>query len=311
VTMMERIEKMRVSDDALDLVFQKARTYNAWLPKPVPEELLRQLYDTLKWKPTSANISPARFLFVRSTAAKERLRPSLAPGNVEKTMAAPVTVIIAYDLKFYDKVPRLFPHYPAMRDMFVKNPQLIQETALRNSTLQGAYMILAARSLGLDCGPMSGFDNAKLDEEFFAAGKCESCEQEFFPEGHVKSNFLCNIALFSLIPSAISPMESDFLATTARKIRDPHLRRNLGPKSRRIRDPGRSIFASDSHQGLGFLGQDGTVNHSHEKFRQRRSTWQKPSAVETWEWTATLWQRAKRTRTSCSRPRNMRVRPTT
>src|SRR5579872_5650635 len=98
-----------------------------------------------------------------------------------------------YDLKFYDKLPRLFPNYPAMRDMFVNNPQLIQETALRNSTLQGAYMILAARALGLDCGPMSGFDNAKLDEEFFAAGKCESCEQEFFPEGHVKSNFLCNI----------------------------------------------------------------------------------------------------------------------
>ncbi len=170
MTMMERIEKMRVSDDALDLVFRKARTYNAWLPKPVPEEQLRQLYDTLKWGPTSANISPARFLFIRSTAAKERLRPSLA-----------------------HKVPRLFPHYPAMRDMFVKNPQLIQETALRNSTLQGAYMILAARALGLDCGPMSGFDNAKLDEEFFAAGKCESCEQEFFPEGHVKSNFLCNI----------------------------------------------------------------------------------------------------------------------
>ena len=96
-------------------------------------------------------------------------------------MTAPVTVIIAYDLKFYDKVPRLFPHDPAMRDMFVKNPQLIQETALRNSTLQGAYMILAARALGLDCGPMSGFDNAKLDEEFFAAGKCESCEQEFSP----------------------------------------------------------------------------------------------------------------------------------
>jgi nitroreductase len=102
VTRMERIEKMRVSDDALDLVFRKARTYNAWLSKPVPDELLRQLYDTVKWGPTSANISPARFLFIRSTAAKERLRPSLAPGNVEKTMAAPVTVIIAYDLKFYD-----------------------------------------------------------------------------------------------------------------------------------------------------------------------------------------------------------------
>ena len=108
-------------------------------------------------------------------------------------MAAPVTVIVGYDLKFYDKLPRLFPHYPAMRDMFVNNPQLIRETALRNSTLQGAYMILAARALGLDCGPMSGFDNAKLNEEFFAAGKYESSVEEFFPEGHVKSNFLCSI----------------------------------------------------------------------------------------------------------------------
>ena len=132
MTIMERVEKMRVSDDALDLMFRKARTYNAWLPKPVPDELLRQLYDTLKWGPTSANICPARFVFIRSTAAKERLRPSLAPGNVEKTMAAPVAVI---DLKFYDKLPRLFPHYPAMRHTFVNNPQMIQETALRNSTL--------------------------------------------------------------------------------------------------------------------------------------------------------------------------------
>ena len=135
MTIMERVEKMRVSDDALDLMFRKARTYNAWLPKPVPDELLRQLYDTLKWGPTSANICPARFVFIRPTAAKERLRPSLAPGNVEKTMAAPVTVIVAYDLKFYDKLPRLFPHYPAMRHTFVNNPQMIQETALRNSTL--------------------------------------------------------------------------------------------------------------------------------------------------------------------------------
>jgi 3-hydroxypropanoate dehydrogenase len=190
---METTEKIRVSDAALDLVFRQARTYNAWLPKPVPDELLQQLYNTLKWGPTSANINPARFVFIRSRAAKERLRPSLAPGNVAKTMAAPVTVIIAYDLKFYDKLPRLFPHYPAMRDMFVNNPQLIQETALRNSTLQGAYMILAARALGLDCGPMSGFDNAKLDEEFFAAGRDQSSEQEFFPEGHVKSTFLCNM----------------------------------------------------------------------------------------------------------------------
>jgi 3-hydroxypropanoate dehydrogenase len=193
VTTIETVEKMRASDEALDLVFRKARTYNGWLPKPVPDELLKQLYNTLKWGPTSANNSPARFVFIRSKAAKERLRPSLAPGNVEKTMAAPVTVIVAYDLKFYDKLPRLFPRNPGMRDMFVKNPQLIQETALRNSTLQGAYMILAARALGLDCGPMSGFDNAKLDEEFFAAGKTELSGEEFFPVGHVKSNFLCNI----------------------------------------------------------------------------------------------------------------------
>src|ERR1700756_5306914 len=159
---MERIEKMRVSDDALDLAFRKARTYNAWLPKPVPEELLRQLYDTLKWGPTSANISPARFVFIRSTKGKERLRPSLAPGNVEKTMKAPVTVIVAYDLQFYEKLPKLFPHNPAMRDLFAANASLIETTARRNSSLQGAYLMLAARALGLDCGPMSGFDNAKL-----------------------------------------------------------------------------------------------------------------------------------------------------
>src|SRR5580693_1415088 len=115
--MMKRIEKMRVSDDALDLVFRKACTYNAWLPRPVPEELLRQLYDTLKWGPTSANISPARFSFIRSTAAKERLRPSLAPGNVEKTMAAPVTVIIAWDTEFHEKLPKRFPQRD-MRSMF-------------------------------------------------------------------------------------------------------------------------------------------------------------------------------------------------
>ncbi|HEX8894993.1 MAG TPA: malonic semialdehyde reductase [Terriglobales bacterium] len=133
---MEMVEKTKVSDDALDLLFREARTYNEWLPKPVPDELLRQLYATPKWEPTSANTGPARFVFIRSAAAKERLRLSLAPGNVEKTMAAPVTVIIAYDLKFYDKLPKLFPHYLAIRNMFVDNPQLIQETALRNSTLQ-------------------------------------------------------------------------------------------------------------------------------------------------------------------------------
>ena len=108
-------------------------------------------------------------------------------------MTAPVTVIIAYDLKFYDKLSKLFPHNPAMRDVFAKNPQLVEVTARRNSTLQGAHLMLAARALGLDCGPMSGFDNAKVDQEFFGAGKCGDREQEFFPEGHVRSNFLCNI----------------------------------------------------------------------------------------------------------------------
>ena len=182
-----------VDDGALNAIFREARTLSAWLDKPVSDHTLRQIYDTMKWGPTSANSSPARFIFLRSREAKERLRPALASGNVEKTMSAPVTVIVAYDLKFYDKLPRLFPHNPSMREVFGGNPQLIEVTAQRNSSLQGAYFMLAARALGLDCGPMSGFDNAKLDEEFFAAGKCQECGQEFFPEGHVKSNFLCNL----------------------------------------------------------------------------------------------------------------------
>jgi 3-hydroxypropanoate dehydrogenase len=184
----------RLSDEGLDLIFRRARTYNAWLDKPVSDDLLREVYDLMKWGPTSANGSPARFVFIRSKEGKERLRPALAPGNVEKTMAAPATAIVAYDLLFYEKLPRLFPHSPAMRDLFANNPQLVEVTAKRNSSLQGAYLIIAARALGLDCGPMSGFDNAKVDEEFFGGGKeCEGCEQEFFPAGHVKSNFLCNL----------------------------------------------------------------------------------------------------------------------
>jgi 3-hydroxypropanoate dehydrogenase len=183
-----------LSDDALDQIFRKARTHNAWLPKPVGDDLLRQVYDLLKWGPTSANCSPARFVFLRTPQAKERLLPALAPSNVEKVMTAPVTVIIAYDLLFYEKLPKLFPHNAAMAQLFARNPQLVEATARRNSSLQGAYLIIAARALGLDCGPLSGFDNAKLDEEFFAAGReCEGCDQEFFPEGHVKSNFLCNL----------------------------------------------------------------------------------------------------------------------
>ena len=168
-----------VRDDAHDHLFRNARTYRSWLDRPVSEETLRQLYELLKWGPTSANSSPARFLFIRSREAKERLRPTLSPGNVEKTMTAPVTVVVAYDLRFYEKLPKL-SHNPKMLDLFISNPPFAEETARRNSSLQGAYLIIAARSLGLDCGPMSGFDNARLDEEFFGAG-------------HVKSNFLCNL----------------------------------------------------------------------------------------------------------------------
>jgi 3-hydroxypropanoate dehydrogenase len=183
-----------LDNTALDQLFRAARTHSAWRDKPVSEQTLRQLYDTLKWAPTSANTNPARFVFLRSKEAKARLLPTLAPGNIDKTMSAPVTVIVAYDLLFYQKLPTLFPHAPGMRDLFLTNPQLVETTARRNSSLQGAYMMLAARALGLDVGPLSGFDNAKLDEEFFGAGKeCVGCDQEFFPEGHVRSNFLCNL----------------------------------------------------------------------------------------------------------------------
>ena len=183
-----------ISEEALDVLFRNARTYGYWLDKPVPDELLVQIYDVMKFAPTSANSNPTRFVFVKTPEAKERLKASLSPGNVKKTMTAPVTVIVAYDLKFYEKLPRLFPHSPAMRDNFAANPQLVETTARRNSSLQGAYFILAARALGLDCGPMSGFDNARLDEEFFGAGRpCDGCDQEFFPAGHVRSNFLINL----------------------------------------------------------------------------------------------------------------------
>jgi 3-hydroxypropanoate dehydrogenase len=193
-----------VNDEALDQIFREARTYNGWQDKPVTDDMLMQVYDMMKWGPTSANSSPARFVFLRSQESKERLRPLLSPGNVKKTMAAPVTVIVAYDLLFFHKLPKLFPHAPGMRDLFAENPQMVEVTAKRNSSIQGAYLIIAARALGLDCGPMSGFDNARLDEEFFGAGKeCEGCEQEFFPAGHVKSNFLCNLGYGD--PSTIFP----------------------------------------------------------------------------------------------------------
>ncbi|MFL5539491.1 MAG: malonic semialdehyde reductase [Longimicrobiaceae bacterium] len=194
----------RLNDEALDRLFREARTHNAWLDRPVSDDTLRELYDLVKWGPTAANAGPARFVFLRSRAAKERLRPALAPGNADKTMAAPVTVIVAYDLLFYRQLPKLFPHSPGMANLYATNPQLVETTARRNSSLQGAYLIIAARALGLDCGPMSGFDNARLDEEFFGAGKeCEGCDQEFFPEGHVKSNFLVNLGYGD--PSALLP----------------------------------------------------------------------------------------------------------
>jgi len=183
-----------LDDAALDTLFREARTHYSWLDKPIPDDVLRELYDMTRFGPTAANSNPARFVFVRSKEAKERLKPALAPANVEKTLTAPVTVIVAYDLLFYEKMPKLFPHNPAMRGMYATNPQLVETTARRNSTLQGAYLLLGARALGLDTGPMSGFDNAKVDELFFHAGEeCDGCEQEFFPKGHVRSNFLINL----------------------------------------------------------------------------------------------------------------------
>jgi 3-hydroxypropanoate dehydrogenase len=183
-----------VDEKPLDTLFREARTYSKWQSRPIADKTLHALYDLLKWAPTSANSSPARFAFLRSKESKERLRPALAPLNVEKTMTAPVTVIVAYDLRFHMQLSRLFPQSPGMAKLFENNPEMVESTAKRNSSLQGAYMIMAARALGLDCGPMSGFDHAKVDEEFFAAGKpCFGCDQEFFPEGHVKTNFICNL----------------------------------------------------------------------------------------------------------------------
>jgi len=168
-----------ISSETLGQVFHQARTHSAWLDKPVSDHHLRELYDLMKWGPTSANASPARILFLRTPEAKQRLKPALSPTNVDKTMQAPVTAILAYDLTFYEHLPKLFPNNPAAREWFANSPELAQITAFRNGSLQGGYFILAARALGLDCGPMSGFDNAKVDQEFFPS--------------NVKSNFLCNL----------------------------------------------------------------------------------------------------------------------
>ena len=166
--------------EGLDLLFREARTHNAWLNKPVSDDTLRQLYELMKWGPTSANCCPARILFLRTPEAKQRLLLALAPGNVEKTMSAPVTAIIGYDTRFYELLPKLFPHRPEMKNPYEANATLAETVAFRNGTLQGAYFMIAARAVGLDVGGMSGFDNAKVDAEFF-------------PDGRIKSNFLCNV----------------------------------------------------------------------------------------------------------------------
>ena len=184
-----------LNDQALDQLFRSARSHNVWLDKPVSDDLLLQLYELMKWGPTSANCSPARILFLRTPEAKQRLLPALSPGNAEKTMQAPVVAVIGYDGRFYDHLPKLFPHADA-RAWFVDKPELAEVTARRNSSLQGAYLMLAARALGLDCGPMSGFDQAKVDHEFFPRppdNAQEAFQQEHFPDSHIKTNFLCNL----------------------------------------------------------------------------------------------------------------------
>src|SRR5437762_6567384 len=156
----------QLNDESLDLLFRDARTHTAWLDKPVEDALLRQIYDLAKMGPTSANMSPMRIVFVKSSEARERLKPALAAGNVEKTMTAPVTAILGMDIRFYEKLPKLFPHADAKAWFKDLSENVLEYAALRNGSLQGAYFMLAARALGLDCGPMSGFDNAKVDEVF-------------------------------------------------------------------------------------------------------------------------------------------------
>ena len=165
---------------ALDQLFLAARTHNKWLDKDVPDSLLKQLVDVMKMGPTSANCQPSRIVFVKSAAAKARLGPFLSEGNRAKTMTAPVCAIIGYDLEFYENLPRVFPHNQAAKGWFTSSPAHAEKTAFRNGTLQGAYFILAARALGLDTGPMSGYDQPGVDKEFF-------------PDGKVKSNFLCSV----------------------------------------------------------------------------------------------------------------------
>ncbi|HJV51547.1 MAG TPA: malonic semialdehyde reductase [Noviherbaspirillum sp.] len=169
-----------LNETALNTLFLEARTQNGWRDQPVTDEQLRQIYDLMKWGPTSANCTPARIVFVKSPQAKEKLLACMNPGNIEKTKAAPVTAIIGMDMAFYEKLPRLFPHNPDARSWFAGNQQAIESTAMRNSSLQGGYFILAARALGLDCAPMSGFNAEKINEAFFAGTS-------------IKANFVCSL----------------------------------------------------------------------------------------------------------------------
>ncbi len=171
---------MTIDQSALDALLTNARSHNKWTDRPVTDAQIHEIYDILKYGPTSANSSPARFLFLHSKEAKERLAPALSSGNLEKTLSAPVVAIIAYDPRFYEKLPQLFPHNPDARSWFTSNEGLAATTAFRNGTLQGAYLIMAARAIGLDTGPMSGFDNAKVDEIFLQ-------------DRGWRSNFLVNI----------------------------------------------------------------------------------------------------------------------
>ena len=191
-----------VSAETAARLFAEARTHNGWTDRPVPDALLREAYDLAKWGPTSANCSPMRLLFVRTKEAKARLAPALLPGNLEKTMAAPATAIMAYDLDFHDHLPRLYPATDA-RSWFVGNDALIAETAFRNGTLQAAYFLIALRAVGLDCGPMSGFDKAMVDATFFAGT-------------NVKSNFLINIGYGE--PSKLFPRGPRFAFDEIAKI---------------------------------------------------------------------------------------------
>lgn len=198
--MIQQNTALQTSDDSaldssgLDLLFADARTYSTWLDRDISEDVLHTLYHNLKFAPTSANCCPARFVFVKSKEAKERLKPHLAEGNVDKTMVAPVTVIIGQDMKFYEHLPKLFPHTDA-KSWFIGKEDYIRETAFRNASLQGGYLIMVARALGLDCGPMSGFDSSGV-------------RKEFFDGTDIEPNFLCNLGYGD--PSGLHPRSPRF-----------------------------------------------------------------------------------------------------